>query len=59
MRITKNRILTWLVIGVGWGIALWFLISTTIFPQRTPTPYREILCGIAIICVVIRFILAR
>jgi hypothetical protein len=59
MRITENRIFTWLVMAVLWGITLWFLISTTIFPQRTPTPYREILWGIATICVVIRFILPR
>jgi hypothetical protein len=59
MSMTQKRIITWLVVAVGWGIALWLLISTTIFPHVTPTPYRYILFGIGGICVVIRFILAR
>lgn len=59
MRITEKRSVTWLVMGLVWGITLWFLISTAIFHYQTPTPYRWILVGISGICVVIRFLLAR
>jgi hypothetical protein len=59
MRITERRIITWLVMAVAWGITVWFLISTAIVHQSTPTPYRVILLGIGAICVMIRFMLPR
>jgi hypothetical protein len=59
MKITNKSVITWFVATVAWGIAVWFLISTTIFPQYTPPLYRYILIGIAATCILIRFAVAR